>query len=89
MSKDRQRRRPKLIQSIKVEVAADWVWKRFKAAGKTVALDHRQPYLHRMTNWQRNQWARAGRPKDTASLESFTKLVRPLRRAAHDAGAAA
>jgi len=29
------------------------------------------PYIEAMTNWQRNQWARAGYPMDRESLGEF------------------
>lgn len=35
-----------------------------------------QPLINRMTNWQRNQWARAGYPRDQVTLEAFTRLER-------------
>lgn len=30
-----------------------------------------QRHVRKMTNWQRNQWARAGYPTDDESLEKF------------------
>ncbi len=35
-----------------------------------------QNWVRRMTNWQRNQWARAKYPTDQESLAHFSKLVR-------------
>jgi hypothetical protein len=29
-----------------------------------------------LTNWQRNQWARAGYPQDVKIIRKFTKLAR-------------
>ena len=33
-------------------------------------------YSEKMSNWQRNQWARAGYPKDRESLEKFCALTK-------------
>lgn len=35
-----------------------------------------QSVVNRMTNWQRNQWARAGYPADPAVIARFTRLQR-------------
>ena len=38
-----------------------------------------QTLLNRMTNWQRHQWARAGRPMD--KLDYFATLTKEIRNA--------
>ena len=38
-----------------------------------------QVYVNKMTNWQRNQWARAGRSTTKEELENYTTLIRGLR----------
>jgi hypothetical protein len=35
-----------------------------------------QPLVRKMTNWQRNQWARRGYPVDRQSIEAMLKLKR-------------
>lgn len=33
----------------------------------------RKEVVNRMTNWQRNQWAKAGYPQDLDTIESFIR----------------
>ncbi len=33
-----------------------------------------QPLINRLSNWQRNQWARAGYPESEAALKGFSRL---------------
>ncbi len=33
-----------------------------------------QPLINRLSNWQRNQWARAGYPESKAALKDFSRL---------------
>jgi len=35
-----------------------------------------QPLVNKLTNWQRNQWARRGYPIDKHSIEAMLKLQR-------------
>lgn len=35
-----------------------------------------QQLINRMTNWQRNQWAKAGYPKDLDKIAHFSSLQR-------------
>ncbi len=39
------------------------------------AGEHIQKHVRRMTNWQRNQWAKAGYPTDKESLEKFDGMA--------------
>lgn len=41
---------------------------------KMAVLSPTQQIIGRMTNWQRNQWGRAGHPMDQASLEKFANM---------------
>ncbi len=36
-----------------------------------------QQHVQSMTNWQRNQWLRAGSPRTMDRLEHFANLVHP------------
>ena len=38
--------------------------------------EQHQVYINKMTNWQRNQWARAGSPKAKNELKYYTILTR-------------
>lgn len=43
-------------------------------AKELLRVEEVQVYVNRMTNWQRNQWARSGYPKSRAQLERFAGL---------------
>jgi hypothetical protein len=36
-----------------------------------------QPIVNRMTNWQRNQWAKAGYPVEPRSLMRYSRMKKP------------
>lgn len=53
---------------------ARWIEnERGRTANQSRRLDRRNPAVEALTGWQRNQWARAGYPKDVAS---FAAMVR-------------
>jgi hypothetical protein len=64
-----------------------WAWKRktrlrqMEAARRNAERQRRprgdvQTIVARMTNWQRNQWARAGYPKKLADAKRFAAMER-------------
>ena len=58
---------------------------RVKRARTAPPVDPRQAKVNRLTNWQRNQWARAGYPKD---VERFARMMKHPKSAFHSAGLA-
>jgi hypothetical protein len=48
-------------------------WERAQTARRTFCTP-KQNVINRMTNWQRNQWGRAGHPMDLEKLEHFAAL---------------
>ena len=44
------------------------------ARSKVVSVSPEQQIIGKMTNWQRNQWGRAGHPKDMDSLKRFAEM---------------
>lgn len=47
-----------------------------KARFRDPATVSRMQLIAKMTNWQRNQWARAGYPQDTETITKYTQMVR-------------
>ena len=44
------------------------------ARSQMATLSPTQQAISKMTNWQRNQWGRAGHPMDAASIERFATM---------------
>jgi hypothetical protein len=47
--------------------------------------DEIKPLVNSMTAWQRNQWARAGYPIETAAVKRFTRMQK-RKEGAHERG---
>ncbi len=44
------------------------------ARSKMATLSPTQQAINKMTNWQRNQWGRAGYPMDADSIKKFSEM---------------
>jgi hypothetical protein len=36
-----------------------------------------QPYVNRLTGWQRNQWAKAGYPVEVRAVQRYARMRKP------------
>jgi GTP pyrophosphokinase len=51
-------------------------YSRDRRSGYCCQRDHDRSLIEKLTNWQRRQWAKAGRPQDISSLKRFARLQR-------------
>lgn len=75
---DDEMMRPSAIRAGKSEAVRQWL--AGNSAGKTMLQDMvpddetiRMALINRLTNWQRNQWARAGYPLEVQPFLDMTK----------------